>query len=157
MLDREPHRAGSGESPTRQGARERLGRALHWLGLAMVSAPFVLTLVWIVAERVLGWIPGELPIAAFGVVPVLFGAIGALPFFLLVPWLNARIPWFDRSLSGALALSVLLSIPAALTPLVVWRGFAPLAPVWIVALGSIAVPRLVAKSLRRGAFSASPQ
>jgi len=55
---------------------------------------------------------------------VLMGAIGSLPFFVLVPWFKARLPWFDRSLPGVLALSVLLSIPAALAPLVVWRSSA---------------------------------
>lgn len=144
--------------PARRSATERLRTALLWLGLTLVAAPFVLALVWIVSERLLGWIPGELPIGAFGVTPILFAGIGALPFFLIVPWLIGRIQWLDRGLPGALTLSVLLSIPTSLTPLLLWKGFASVAPVvWIIALSSIAAPRLVAKSLRPGAFSAGSQ
>jgi hypothetical protein len=134
-------------------SRQPLGAALRWFGLALVSAPFVLALVWITSERILGWMPGELPIGAFGVVPILVAGIGAFPFFLVVPWLIDRVRWFDRGLPGALMLSLLLSIPAALSPVLLWKGLASVTTVWIIALGSIAVPRLIAKSLRPGAFS----
>lgn len=140
------------EVRTSRSIGERLGSALRWCGLTLVSAPFVLSLVWIVATRILGWMPGEIPISYYGLVPLFVGGLGALPFFLLVPWLTAEFPWFDRSVPGALALSALLSIPTTLAPLVVWDGFAPEGAVWSVAFGAIAAPRLIAKSLRIGTF-----
>lgn len=140
------------ESQNWLNTRDPLGTALRWFGMTLAFAPFVVSLVLIVATRSLDWMPGDLGIGWYGVTPVLMGGLGSLPFFLLVPWLTARVPWFDRSLRGVLALSALLSIPAALTPLVIWNGFA-VAPVCIVALGSIVVPRLFVRSLRPGALS----
>lgn len=136
--------------------RERLVIALRWYGLSLVSAPFVLTLLYIFTTQVQGWMPGELPTVWLGCTPVLTGGIGSLPFFLLVPWFTSKLPWFDRGLPGVIALSGLLSIPAALAPLVVFHGLVPVT-VWIAALGSIAAPRHIAKTLRPGALSANPQ
>ncbi len=103
-----------------------------------------------------GWALGELPLEWFILTRVLMGLLGALPFFLLVPWVTARLPWFDRNLPGALTLSVLLAIPAVLAPLIFLRDLVPIAAAWLIALGSIALPRLIAKSLRPGAFLAKP-
>jgi hypothetical protein len=96
---------------------------------------------------------GELPISLH-LSSVLVGALGGLPLFALVPWITAAMPWFDRGLPGVLMLSVLLSIPAVLTALAV-RDSLPAAPAFIVAIGSIASPRLVARSLYPGVFTST--
>jgi hypothetical protein len=137
-------------------ARDRLGLALRWFGLTLVSAPFVLSPFLIVATRLPAWWLSELSIEWFILTRILMGLLASLPFFLLVPWFTARLPWFDRSVPGVLALSILLAIPAALTLLVFLRAIVPIEPVWVIALGSIAVPRLISKSLRPGAFSLTP-
>jgi hypothetical protein len=82
---------------------------------------------------------------------VLVGALGCLPLFALVPWITAAIPWFDRGLPGVLILSVLLSIPAVLAALAVHHSL-PVAPSFFVAIGAIATPRVVARSLYPGVF-----
>jgi hypothetical protein len=135
---------------------ERLGAALRWLGLALVSAPFAVTLIWIVATGLLDSLPGDVPIEYFGFVPVFTGALGSLPFFLLSPWFAVRLPWLDRTVPGAVVLSAVLSLPAAIAPLLVFKGLDP-AAVWIVAFCSIITPRVIAKSLRPVAPPAHPR
>jgi hypothetical protein len=120
--------------------------------MTLAFAPFVVSIAMIVATRLLGWVPGDLGIGWYGFTPVVMGGLGSLPFFLLVPWLTARVPWLDRSPLGVLALSALLSSPAALTPLLIWNEFA-VVPVCVLALGSVTVPRLLLRSLRPGALS----
>jgi hypothetical protein len=85
---------------------------------------------------------------------VLVGALGCLPLFALVPLITAAIPWFDRAVPGVLILSVLLSIPAVLTALAVHHSL-PLAPAFFVAIGAIATPRVVARSLCPGVFTST--
>lgn len=142
------------ESQTSQSSRERLAIALRWFGMTLAFAPFVVSIAMIVASRLLDWVPGDLGIGWYGFAPVVIGGLGSLPFFLLVPWLTARVPWLDRSPLGVLALSALLSIPAGLAPLLAWNEFA-VAPVCIMALGSVIAPRLLLTSLRPGALSAT--
>jgi hypothetical protein len=95
----------------------------------------------------------QLPISAH-LPSLLVGALGCLPLFALVPWIIAAIPWFDRGLPGVLVLSVLLSISAVLAALVVHASL-PVAPAFIVAMGSIATPRAVARSLYPGVFTST--
>jgi len=85
---------------------------------------------------------------------VLVGALGCLPLFALVPLITAAIPWLDRGRPGVLLLSVLLSIPAVLTALAVHDSL-PAAPAFIVAIASIATPRLVSRSLYPGVFTSA--
>jgi len=145
MLDPTP------DSRTRPRPRDALSLALRWFGLALVAAPFALAVVGVVATRALRWMPGDLPFAVF-LAPVVVGAIGALPFFLLAPWLIHLIRWLDRNLAGVVVLAVVLSIPAVLVAIAFDKS-PSVVPAWIVAFSSIAIPRLVAKSLRPGAFS----
>ena len=88
---------------------------------------------------------------------IIVGALGCLPFFMLVPWFVARVPWVDRSMSGAIVLCLLLSVPAPVAMGAVW-GFGEVefryaAFSWMCAAASIAVPKLVFRSLRFGALS----
>jgi hypothetical protein len=85
---------------------------------------------------------------------VLVGALACLPLFALVPLITAAIPWFDRGLPGVLLLSVLLSVPAVLTALAV-RHSLQVAPAFFVAIGAIATPRVVARSLYPGVFTST--
>jgi hypothetical protein len=96
---------------------------------------------------------GELPISVH-LPSVLVGALGCLPLFSLVPLITTAIPWLDRRLPGVLILSVLLSIPAVLTALAVHNSL-PAGPAFIVAVGSIATPRLFARSLYPGVFTST--
>jgi hypothetical protein len=131
--------------------RARFRHALRWFGQALFVAPFALGLVGIVETH--AGAMGELPISVH--LPlVLVGALGSLPLFALVPLITAAIPWFDRGLPGVLVLSALLSIPAVLTALAAYNSL-PVAPAFIVAMGAIATPRVVARSLHPGVFTST--
>ena len=137
----------------RPSARERFRCALRWFGQALVVAPFALALVGIVANRLPSGAMDQFPISVH-LPSVLVGALGCLPLFALVPLITAAIPWLDRGRPGVLLLSVLLSIPAVLTALAVHDSL-PAAPAFIVAIASIATPRLVSRSLYPGVFTSA--
>jgi hypothetical protein len=131
--------------------REQFRHAMRWFGQALFVAPFALGLVGIVETRTR--VMEQLPISVH-LPSILVGALGSLPLFALVPLITAAIPWFDRGLPGVLILSALLSIPAVLTALAAYSGL-PVAPAFIVAMGAIATPRVVAKSLPPGVFTST--
>jgi len=130
---------------------ERLRAGLGWFALALLCAPFEVALLWITARRIFGWMPGEVPLAVFATSPVFLGAIGSLPGFLLAPWLVARLPWLDRGVRGVSARSCCrCQRSSSRSPFL--RSL-PIDAVCLVAFGSIAAPRLFAKSLQLGALS----
>ena len=135
---------------SRPRASEQFRCALRWLGQALLVAQFALGLVGVVAGRLPGGAMDQFPISVH-LPSVLVGALGCVPLFSLVPLITTAFPWFDRHLPGVLVLSVLLSIPGVLTALALHNSLLG-APSFIVAIASIAAPRLIARSLRPGVF-----
>jgi hypothetical protein len=148
--------------------RRNLHAAARWWAWSIVSAYLGVGCAGFVGEITTGSTPlgrvivFAIPLVLLGGVfasgLIIVGALGCLPFFLLVPWLVKRVPWFDRSRFGAALLCLLLAIPAPVALGSVW-GFEAIelrdaALVCGSAVAGIAIPRLAFKSLRVGALSA---
>ena len=140
---------------------------LRWWAWSVALAPIAAGGVVLVIEFSRGAIPpGRAFIAVLlaaligGILAaalIVVGAVGCLPFFLLIPSVIKRAPWCDRSLLGALLLCLLLAIPAPVALGAVW-GFGSAEPgeavlAYLAAAVSIAIPRFASKRLRVGVLS----
>src|SRR6516164_3308324 len=106
------------ELRTWPATRRSLSAALRWWVWSVVLAPMVIGGAALLIDVARGSTPLSsrlvlaIPVAYLGGLLagalIIVGALGCLPFFMIVSWFVACVPWVDRSMSGAIVLCLLL-------------------------------------------------